>query len=83
MGDQNHPSWAMLPAGGFYEEGGGFGEEEDDDNSDVESGEYVWTGYGWGDGQLDIETELAELEHQLVLTLLKYYVLKALYLNYY
>ena len=20
MGDENHPSWAMLPAGGFYEE---------------------------------------------------------------
>ena len=78
MAEENkvHPDWKMLPWGGF-------GNEEEDDNSEAGSGEYMGTEYEWGDGQLDIETELAELEHQLVLTLLKYYVLKALYLNYY
>ena len=72
-----HPDWRMLPWGGFGSK------EEEEDNSEGGDGRYMGTDYDWGDGQLDIETELAELEHQLVLTLLKYYVLKALYLNYY
>ena len=79
MADNNeiHEDWRMLPGGGFGNE------EEEEDDSEVGSNEYVGAGYDWGGGKLDIETELAELECHLVETLLRYYVLKALYLNYY
>ena len=75
-----HPEWDMLPHGGFGDEP----EEEGDDFVEVGSDEYVMTGSDCGDGgELDIETELAEIELLLVETLLKYLVLKTLYLNYY
>ena len=79
MADNNeiYEDWRMLPGGGFGDE------EEEEDNSEVGSSEYVGAGYNWGGGELDIETELAELKRQLVITLLRYYVLKVLYLNYY
>ena len=77
-----HPEWDMLPHGGFGEETDTL--EEGNDFMEVGSDEYVMTRSDCGDSsELDIETELAEIELLLVETLLKYLVLKTLYLNYY